>query len=36
MVFHWPLSDMLTMPVAELINWHKLARERYSAEEIRP
>lgn len=27
-VFHWPLSDMLDMEVAELVMWRGLAAER--------
>lgn len=27
-VFHWPPSEMGAMTLAELMDWHELARER--------
>ena len=30
-VFHWPPSEMKTMTLAELVDWHKRAVKRMSA-----
>jgi hypothetical protein len=30
-VFHWPLSAMDGMALHELMDWHKLAIERFKA-----
>lgn len=31
-VFHWPLSDMITLDIDELMDWRERARIRTEAE----
>ena len=30
-IFHWPLSELLAMPIDELNRWHRLAVEWWNA-----
>jgi hypothetical protein len=32
MIFHWPPAAFETMPLDELMTWHRLAVERYEAQ----
>lgn len=32
-IYHWPLSEMLTMDLVELIEWHDGAIERSGTQE---
>lgn len=29
-IFHWSVSDMKTMPISELMDWHTKATKRYT------